>query len=335
MSKMQLDIINNIDQTNYEQLPYIANIFEHINQVASAIPNLEILKEGQLYRLSMPNGVAGSLMEYKNGDLGTPILNNGKITGHAGIAPVNAMVLNVFSILSITTGQFFLTQINSNLSSINQKMDDIIEFLYSDKRAELLSELNFIKKVYHNYSIIMNNDVQRTAVLGNILESNKTAIKNIEFFTEDLKTICTKPYNNASQLNKAVDKIVKRVYKNIELAAQLYIMSIALEVYYSQNFDEKYLEWNKNSLLELNTKCNNDVILGLSSLNQQIINYKNTPINSIDKTKLQSQLQPLLEVNHNNQTLLKQNKAIELFDNIASPCEITINKDNIIYYKRL
>lgn len=57
--------------------------------------------------------------------------------------------------MSIASGQYFLSEINNNLSAINQKADKILEFLYGDKKAELMSEVSFVNFAYQNYNSIM------------------------------------------------------------------------------------------------------------------------------------------------------------------------------------
>lgn len=94
------------------------------------------------YTVSFPKGLPHTLMKLRQGGFGSSIMENGKIVGTASLNPmtVQATVLGVFTIMSIATGQFFLTQINKELYMINRKLDDILKFLYEEKKAELLSE---------------------------------------------------------------------------------------------------------------------------------------------------------------------------------------------------
>ena len=49
---------------------------------------------------------------------------------------------------------------------MNQSIDEILEFLYGDKRAELISEVGFVKAAYQNYSSIMQHEQQRFAIIN-------------------------------------------------------------------------------------------------------------------------------------------------------------------------
>ena len=93
-----------------------------------------------------------------------------------------AAVMGVFTAMSAATGQYFLKQINGNLREINQKIDTILEFLYGDKKAELLSEISFTQYAYQNYSSIMMHEQQQTAMIASLQEARKVAIKDIANF---------------------------------------------------------------------------------------------------------------------------------------------------------
>ena len=57
--------------------------------------------------------------------------------------------------MSIVTGQYYLSQINTELGRMNVKLDEVLEFLKGEKNSELLSEITFVKYAYKNfYSII-------------------------------------------------------------------------------------------------------------------------------------------------------------------------------------
>lgn len=63
------------------------------------------------YKVVFPEGAIGKLMEYKNGTLGTPLIQpNGKIGSHAGLVPVDSMSLNpvmIFTAVSLVYRSIF------------------------------------------------------------------------------------------------------------------------------------------------------------------------------------------------------------------------------------
>ena len=103
--------IGNLTKVNMfmQQLPLAVNIAQ--NQINS-----------NAYKVVFPEGAAGTLMKYKNGMLGTPLIGeSGKISGHAGLVPVDSISLTplmIFTAMSAITGQYFMAKINEGLESL-------------------------------------------------------------------------------------------------------------------------------------------------------------------------------------------------------------------------
>ena len=162
------------------------------------------------YVLKLPEGLSGmnSLMSYRSGGLGTPIMGeNGKIVAHASLHGVSdqALLLSCFTAMSIASGQYFLTQIHSELKMMRMNLDKILEFLYGDKKAELMAEISFVKYAYQNYNSIMSHEAQRTATIASIQKAKKVAMKDIEFYMNDLDSAAKTKDNSEliSTVNKA------------------------------------------------------------------------------------------------------------------------------------
>ena len=153
------------------------------------------------YTVSVPQGVKGTLMQYKNGGFGTAMVDqSGKIAGHASMQPMAAQALaaNCFNIMSIASSQYYLKQINDELKMIRCGLDKILDFLHGDKKAELMAQASFVKYAYQNYASIMAHDQQRAGVIAGLIEAKKVALQDIEFYlaeldrvTEDKKTYST------------------------------------------------------------------------------------------------------------------------------------------------
>ena len=121
-----------------------------------------------MYMVRFPAGIPNALTPLKQGGFSTMVKGeNGRIAGTASLYSVEAQaaVLGAFNAMSIVSGQYFLAQINSELKTMNQNIDKILEFLYGDKKAELISEVSFVKSAYQNYSSIMEHEQQRFATL--------------------------------------------------------------------------------------------------------------------------------------------------------------------------
>ena len=92
--------------------------------------------------------------------------------------------------MSIASGQYFLAEINKELKTINQNIDNILKFFIWGQKAELLAEVSFAGYAYQNYSSIMEHEQQRLATLTNLQESKKVAMKDIEFLYVRFKRDC-------------------------------------------------------------------------------------------------------------------------------------------------
>ena len=202
----------------------------------------------KLYTVTFPDGVAGKLMELKRGGLTTSIVGeNGKIAGSAALHSVTlqAVAMGCFTAMSIASSQYFLKQINNELKMIRLNLDKILEFLYGEMKAELMAEVSFVKYAYQNFNSIMEHDDQRVAIIASLHSSRKIAMKDIEFYMNDLdSTIGGKDGKDISSL---VEKAFQ-IKESLEFAMQLYGMSSLLEVYYSQNYDTNYLKYVENDI---------------------------------------------------------------------------------------
>ena len=245
------------DTAKYKKLPLDAGQINFIQQYIPQLANSNLLKtlsEQQLFSLKFPNGVVPSvqsLMQYADGGYDTTTIVKNKFWKHAhlfkedlsGLKDI-AWMTSVFSLVSFATGQFFLADINSKLDKISQSVDNILSFLYGDKKAELLSEISFIQYAQNCYSSIMQHEQQRTATIAGIQNAKKVAMKDIEFYLNDLETAVS-AISNTPQSGTSMAKSVqvRRLISSLELALQLYTICCILEVYYSQNFDQHYIEY--------------------------------------------------------------------------------------------
>lgn len=249
------------------------------------------------YILKLPEGLSGFYhpMQYTTGGIGTSIQAvDGSIVGHASLHELSAQVtvLGIFNVMSIASGQYFLAQINSELKAMNQNIDKILEFLYGDKRAELISEVSFVKSAYQNYSSIMQHEQQRLATLVSLQEAKKIAMKDIEFYMSDLDT--TVSAKSGSDITSFIDKTFQ-IKDCLELSIQLYSMSSLLEIYYSQNYDANYISNVEEEAVTYVGKCEKRMLSCFSKLSTQIQNFKEGPLKKIDKPILEKRVNSVVD----------------------------------------
>ena len=261
------------------QKMYVSSFLQQIPMAATA---------GTLtnaYTVSFPKGLPHTLTALKQGGFGSMIRENGKFAGSASFYSMagQAALLSVFSTMSVATGQYFLTQINSELKMINQKIDRILEFLYGDKKAELMSEISFVKYAYENYSSIMVHEAQCEATITNLQGAKKVAVKDIEFYMSDLDTAVNDEAKKYADFDSLANKAFQ-IRESLELSMQLYIMSSMMEVYYSQNQDSSYIHYLESEMTAYTEKCEKRMLSSFSVLNRRMDDYKAKPMEKIDKS---------------------------------------------------
>lgn len=258
-----------------------------------ALAGMDILSKSMV--LTFPEGVQGVLMQLKNGGFTTTIKNvdTGKIAGTAWLesAAPQAACLGAFTAMSIASGQYFLAQINNSLAQISSGLDKILEFLYGDKRAELLSEVSFIRFAYENYKSVMEHSEQRVATLISLQNAKKVAMKDIEFYLSDLSSIMAD--KKSSDISSTVPKMV-RTKDCLDLSLQLYTMSNLLEVYYSENYDPNYISFVQSEASVYIGKCEKRLLNCFGQLQHLLAGAKEGLFAKVNKAEYVQQIDAIV-----------------------------------------
>ncbi len=283
----------------------------------------------QLYSVSFPEGVTGTLMQLKGRGVANPIINNGKIVAWASFDEVGtqAAMLGAFNILSIASGQYFLSKINSEMKMINQSIDKILEFLYGNKKAELMSEINFVKYAYENYNYIMACPEQRAGIISGLVEAKKVAMKDIEFYVGDLNsTVNTTKNDITSTVEQAYN-----IKNSLELSLQLYTLSNVLDVYYSQNFEPNYIKYIENDVVHYISKCEKRILSDFSDLRGKVVICKDKLFAKFPKESTLNRLNKTIdELKNRDESPLNKSLRSSL-SSINNKAVYFISKDGNVY----
>ncbi len=225
------------------------------------------------------------------------IQGEGGFVGTASFYPVaaQAAVLGAFNVMAAVTGQYFLATINNNLTIVNDKLDDILNFLYGDKKAELMAEIDFVQYAYTNYGTIMMHEQQCLATIANLQAARKTAIQDVEFYLSDMKNFIEKESKDYVELCEQTKSALK-ARECIEMARQLYVMSGILELYYSQNYDDDYLEFIRKDMIRFINKCDKQITAHLGKLIGKHKGYKQGAFEKFDNRNRYKSLDELNEL---------------------------------------
>jgi len=294
--KISDDNIDFSKRTDLTKLELTSGQKMHISALWNAVPSLATVGTKNACVLHLPDGVTTSdLIKYQNGGLGN--IYRGADGKFAGQAPLELLgkqqvIMGAFTAMSIASGQYFLSEINSNLMAINQKIDKILEFLYGDKKAELISEVSFVNYAYQNYISIMECDHQRTATITSLQSAKKVAMKDIEFYMSDLDSLIKA--KDTPDLDEFINKAFQ-IKDCLQLAIQLYCMSNILEVSYSQNGNSLYHEYVEKDILSYIDKYEKRMLSNFSAIQMYIKTYKGNPLKKIDKSVYERQVEEFVD----------------------------------------
>lgn len=227
------------------------------------------------YVAKWPDGLPHQLVAFADGSgyMSTVRGDGGKFGGHAHFKPLStqALIMAGFAVMSIVTSQYFLTEINRNMTKISLGIDQILAFLHGNKKAELLSELSFVKYAYENFASIMERGEQRAATLQNIQQSRKVALQDVEFYLLDLHSAVQG--EKITNLEGTVDKVFQ-IRQCLDLSIQLYMTAYLLEVYYSQNYDPDYLNYVSADVKSYLGKYDKQLIAEFNALKMVVVGFK-------------------------------------------------------------
>lgn len=298
------DGLNNFEESNrFKKLKLNSVQKMHVSAfIQSALPAVATGTMANAYVVKFPEGLPHTLTALNQGGVGSMIRENGKFVGSASFYSMStqATILGTFTAMSVASGQYFLSQINSEMRMMNMKLDEILEFLYGDKKAELMAEMSFIKYAYENYSSIMFHEEQRIATLSSLQEAKKVAMKDIEFYINDLEITVSHKTKDYAELESRTEKSFQ-IKECLEFSQQLFVMSSMMEVYFAQNQDTEYLNSIEKDMLAYIDKCDKRILGSFSALKGIINGYKARPMEKIDKSICEKQVGNLVDSLNNGE----------------------------------
>lgn len=248
-----------------------------------------------LYTVTFPEGVPHVLTKLKDGRGYFSAIQDPEKGGFVGTAALNpvgsgyAVTVGAFAVMSIATSQYYLTEINNKLNKIQLGVDKILEFLYGEKRAELMSEVTFAKYAYENYSSIMEHQDQRVATISGLQNTKKIAMKDLEFYISDLDGLSN---NLGKDIPEAARKAL-RLKDALDISAQLYVLSGLSEMYYSQNSDENYISYLEREMVSYLDKSEKHILQDYAKIVNPILHYKGKENIDDEKKKIKSIMEEL------------------------------------------
>lgn len=309
----------------------ISTLFQQLTPLMSAD-----MSKQTYYIVKWPDGLPHELAAFKDGSgLMGMSRKGGQIEKYAHFYEVNPngnlMIGYGFSAMAVVTSQYYLDEINQKMTMISRSIDKILEFLYGDKKAELLSEISFVKYAYQNFASIMAFENQRTATIQSLQEARKTAIKDIEFYLEDLYS--TTHEKDIGDIEGTVNKAYQ-IKQCLELAIQLYMTGNLLEVYYSQNYDPAYLKYVESDVGHYISKCEKQMLECFTTLRTAVQGHKKLKLGKkATVVPLLKEMDEIIEVlQKTEENALKRNLRKGLYS-AENASEFCVSTDGTMYLK--
>ena len=324
------------DKSRFTQLSLSDTQKMHLSAAYQHFPSMVAAGTlAQAYIVKFPEGLPHTLTALKQGGFGSMIRGDQGFIGSASFLPVTgqAIFLSAFTAMSVASGQYFLARINRQLDVIQRRIDEILDFLYGDKKAELMAEISFTKYAFENYSSIMAHESQRAATITSLQNSKKVAINDIEFYIHDLNSTVE---SQEKDLEKALDK-AEQIRDSLNLSLELYVMSSLMEVYYAQNFDLSFLQYLQQEMGGYIEKCESRMLSNFNLLRGKIIGTnKKTPLplgKGKGSTALEQRSLELAESAGDNNTKALRELISSSLSVASQPAEYYLTVDGNIYCK--
>lgn len=326
----------NDDYTHLKMKPEVR--MQMSSLIHELIPAAQRAAQGQTYRVVFPEGLPQTLMKLTRqpGYSSTLVGVDGKFAGTASLIPVETVwtVQNAFTAMSIVTSQYYLNEISSQMELMNRKLDQILEFLYGDKKAELLANQTFVRYAAENYPSIMNSLPQREATLSSLQQARIIAMNDIEFYLNDLSAVTGKTSVNFGDYKNWARKAVQ-IYENLMLSQQLFAMSYLMEVYYSQNMDSSYLDYIDREADEYLRKCEKRVLIDLSSFKGKVSGFKAiNPFEKPDTRSIIKMIDQICEQSSSSDKHSPKNILRLALSNLQGGSEYLIDSNGEVYLRK-
>lgn len=242
-------------------LQYIPGLATEALQKKDAIQKSKKMLEGA-YKISITDGMHLAKSKATKGAYRGSLLTNtnNQVAGQAEIFKMEGAIdliqapkyaLCFFDTVSLVTGQYYMAEINSRLTEIENKTDRILDYLENSLRGELWANDQILNEIIQNYDYIRTNELQRTSYYDQVLLIKKDALAKMKFFDLQLassrKRVSLK--SKAEDIERIID-LVAEYYPQYWYTIYLYAKSIYCEIALAQIIDPNVLVNMKNSILD-------------------------------------------------------------------------------------
>lgn len=103
------------------------------------------------------------------------------------VSGLENLVANSMSIASFITGQYFMSQINAAMSSLNGDVRDIRSYIEADKRSEFEANVGWMETQARHMQYILKDDMRRQNAVQDVGRMNQYFVQTIAFCRDRVK----------------------------------------------------------------------------------------------------------------------------------------------------
>lgn len=138
------------------------------------------------------------------------------------------IALGVFNAMSIATGQYFLSQINSKIAEIETGLKDIISYLEAEKRSEITANDMTLMGIFNNLGYIMSNDFERQITATELKEIKRESLSNLLFFQSKIDSIKEDLKITSKSKGDDLAEVFKNLYRDLPFIGVQYVVMLML-----------------------------------------------------------------------------------------------------------
>ncbi len=213
------------------------------------------------------NQVAGQARLFKIGE---------KLT----ISKIPQFAMNVFNVISVATGQYYLSEINSRLDNIEKSTKKIADYLETKERSELWANNELLNEIVMNLPYL-DNERMRSQYCNTAREIKGDSLAKMKQFEIEIKDNC-KSINKKSS-DEEIQKYVSETLNNYPkywFSVLLYIKSAECELLLNNVTNPNHI---------LNAK--KEVEKHVSRYEKNYINDKNKMLDIVNNSKTYNRLE--------------------------------------------
>ena len=212
-------------------------------EVRGLVKGMELAKSG-----NMPNAFRGIIKDSGGKIIGQANLVN---AGESALGVANA-VSSVMNVASMIVGQYYMSKLSDQLGELNAKVDEILERLEDDIRAEMKADMKLLRNISVFVAEIFENDDERNRTRIRLDSMEKSALKCLEKVNTMLQRSCDSEVKTYADFEKKMPDIERwRGYQNTFYE----IMYIISELDYLLSKETKSRERCNETLSNCFTDC--------------------------------------------------------------------------------